>query len=297
MFDCQGCPDVENRSGLFTIRPDGSALRLVLPDQSCEGSPGCARFWAPAWSPDGRQIAFERKSTRAEIWRSAADGSRPRRVTLGSLDDEDPDWSPDGRRLVFTREVRARDGTYSFLWVVRADGTHARRLLRMPEVSEPSWSPDGSKIAFTDKNGRLFAVRPDGTRLQRLGGRKLLGVMPRWSPEGRRLALSRVRDHEAVGIAVLEPTGRVRVTPVPRRPVFAHSWSPDGKWIAAATFRRIECDEDYCPRFLDLWVVRLRDGYRKLILSVREGEARGLDWRNERTGGAGPPVLRTGLSE
>jgi Tol biopolymer transport system component len=284
VFGCEaGCHDPE-RSGLLGIRPDGTGLRVIL-EGDCDAS-GCTLLADPAVSRDGRQIAFERTTTRAggsgraEIWRTGADGSQPRRVAFSALDNRAPDWAPDSRRLVFTRETSARYGT-TFLWVVRADGSGARRLLRMRDAAQPAWSPAGNKIGFVGTNNRFFAVRPDGARLLRLGGRRVAGVLPRWSPAGRRLAFSpRVAPNENAGVAILDPTGRVRAAPVPRRPVLALSWSPDGRWIAAALFRQVECDEDDCPKYSEVWVVRLHDGYRKVILSVPGGPTiSGLDWR------------------
>ena len=284
VFGCDsGCHDPE-RSALLGIRPDGTGMRVIL-EGDCDVS-GCALLAEPAVSRDGRQIAFERTSTgdrgsgRAEIWRAGADGSQPRRVAFSALDNKAPDWSPDGRRLVFSRETSARYGT-TFLWIVRADGSRARRLLRMRDAVEPTWSPVGNMIAFVGTSNRFFAVRPDGARLLRLGDRHVVGNLPRWSPAGRRLAFSpQVARYENAGVAILGPTGRVRAVPVPRRPVLALSWSPDGKWIAAALFRQVRCDEGDCPQYSEVWVVRLRDGYRKVILSVPGGpRISGLDWR------------------
>src|SRR3954463_15286948 len=76
----------------------------------------------PAWSPNGRLIAFS--STRdgnGEIYVMNADGTRPRRLTRNPLDDTDPTWSPDGRRIAFVRRVPGyREGTNE-TFVMNAD--------------------------------------------------------------------------------------------------------------------------------------------------------------------------------
>ena len=58
---------------------------------------------APAWSPDGRQIAFESTMDGdREIYVMNADGTNIRQLTHNTLWDEGPAWSPDGTKLAFS---------------------------------------------------------------------------------------------------------------------------------------------------------------------------------------------------
>src|SRR5438132_3690483 len=79
---------------------------------------------APAFSPDGRRIAFSRTTgAHAHVFVANADGSDARQITEGPADDVEPTWSPDGRYLAFC-SAHGNDDRYvqSNLFAVRPDG-------------------------------------------------------------------------------------------------------------------------------------------------------------------------------
>jgi TolB protein len=93
---------------------------------------------APAWSPDGRQIAFESNlDGDMEIFVMNADGSGVRQLTHNTLWDEGPAWSPDGTRFAFSRGT---DDLHLDIWTMNADGSDARQLTTYPGRDEsPDW--------------------------------------------------------------------------------------------------------------------------------------------------------------
>ena len=120
----------------------------------------------PAWSPDGRKVAFVRlnASIGTPIYVVKASGGGLRNLTPKPAGTHAaPAWSPDGRKIAFTSE---RDGN-SEVYVMNANGSGQRNLTRDPGYdADPTWSPDGRKIAFVsnrDGSYQVYDMNADGS--------------------------------------------------------------------------------------------------------------------------------------
>ncbi len=181
---------------VFASDADGDFDVYILPLE--DGEPGKpypvthndADDRDPAWSPDGDAIVFasDRQGPGdLEIYRTTPRGDGFKQLTDDMNSSYAPAWSPDGSQIVFVSTRRVNNDLY----IMNADGTgeHAILVRDVPaEELDPTWSPDGNWIAFTsNREGDvfdLFAIRPDGSELQRLTFGDADGDIryPAWQP-------------------------------------------------------------------------------------------------------------------
>jgi Tol biopolymer transport system component len=140
---------------IFVMNVDGiNATRLTF-DDPYAGSFGSTE---PAWSPDGRKIAFSRTVsspnviTDEEVFVMNADGSGVVQLTHHDTSfvqptESFPTWSPDGGRIAFSS---FREGGYD-VYTMRPDATDEKKVSGPGNDLYPAWSPDGSKIAVANQ--------------------------------------------------------------------------------------------------------------------------------------------------
>ena len=126
----------------------------------------------PAWSHDGKRIAFvdEDRQGGSEIYAMDSDGDNQVRLTHDLAEKDNPSWSPDGQWIAFD-SYRSR--VYQ-IYVVNTDGSGLTRRLtrRRPHNWKPAWSPDGNTIAYSlwewGISMTINLMAPDGKHLKQL---------------------------------------------------------------------------------------------------------------------------------
>jgi Tol biopolymer transport system component len=180
------------RYGDYWVIPSDAGNARRLTNDFAEGG-------APAWTPDGKFLAFpSARAGSVNLWRVAVSGGVPQVLTTGPGDNLDPVVARDGRTLLFTNVRR------TWTLVVHDLKTGVQRTVaeqRTPLVF-PRFSRDGRRIAFQGKNSRgdmhLFVMDADGANQMAVThGPSELNIMPQWIDDGGVLCFYQVRPHEA----------------------------------------------------------------------------------------------------
>ena len=147
----------------------------------------------PAWSPDGKRVAFQAYwDGNWHIWTVDRDGRHIEQLTHGPFDHREPDWSPDGNRIVCSSD---RSGRYD-LWILEPA---TREISQLTEEAEneyaPAWSPDGTRIAFVSEAGGETAIQliaPETGKRQLLHQTEHTISGPAWSNDGQKVSFNTI---------------------------------------------------------------------------------------------------------
>jgi Tol biopolymer transport system component len=236
-FTRYGPPSANDRdavTAIFTVDSNGRRVRRVS---------GWVSAYSPAWSPDGRRLAFIEAGSSRVVVTDANGHARKVLLRCGVHCLRGVEWAGNRELAVEfnnTRFVRMR--------------LNGRRLwsLTLPKVYEigAQLSPDGRLIAFEgndldgDSDRQLFVVGRDGSNLRMLTSTQdSRNSFPSWSPDGRTILFCHWDQSDApprlIELRVIRPDGGGlrRILSVGCQD--NHDWSPDGRKIAFADDPRI----------------------------------------------------------
>ncbi len=215
-------------------------------DRRSLATPGIDVAEFPAFSPDGRQVAFtgwRQDGDDTAVYVVATAGGAMRRLTPVGTEAYGPAWSPDSEAILFTARVGGRET----LFTVSPRGGQMRRVTDSSRrLRFPAWSPDGRHIVCEsyDNHGdsELVVMRADGARVRQItkgvsrAYHHTSATYPDWSPDGRWIVFSAPSGADFNGpryLFLIHPdgSGQKQLTVGPEVDDTKPRWSPDGRLI------------------------------------------------------------------
>jgi TolB protein len=192
---------------------------------------------SPAWSPDGRQLAyvsFEKQKAVVYVQDTSTGARRELANFRGS--NSAPAWSPDGQTLALT--LSREHG--SQLYLIDRNGGNVRRLTTSNAIdTEPAFAPDGRGIYFVSDRGggpQIYRTSTSGGNVERVTFGGSYNISPAISPDGRTLAyISRQGGAFRLYTLDLSTSGAQPVALTDTNDDESPSFAPNGRLIIYAT--------------------------------------------------------------
>lgn len=189
---------------------------------------------SPAWSPDGKHIAyvsFEKR--RAEIYTVHVATGKRRLISSQVGINGAPAWSPDGKRLAVALSYENQPNIY----LIDVHSGYIEQVTYGTAIdTEPAFSPDGQKIIFTSDRGgtpQIYQVDLTTKKVERLTFTGKYNTTAQFTPDGQRIVMLHKTE---LGFNIAEQslhTGALQVlthTKAAESPTLA----PNGKWVLYA---------------------------------------------------------------
>jgi len=190
---------------------------------------------SPAWSPDGRELAYVSfESQKAVVYVQDVASGKRRPVANFRGSNSAPAWSPDGQTLAVTL---SRDGG-SQIYLMGRNGDNVRRLTQSIGIdTEPVFSPDGRTIYFiSDRSGgpQVYRIPVSGGTAERITFAGSYNISPAISPDGRTLAFVS-REGNAFRLYVQDLVGGSPLSVSDTTDDESPSFAPNGRSIIYAS--------------------------------------------------------------
>ncbi len=218
------------------------------------------------FSRDGQWVLYV-TYPEGNLWRSKPDGSSRLQLTYPPVQAALAHWSPDGKQIAFSGTTPGKPWK---IFMISADGGNPQALTTEEAVeTDPTWSPDGNTLAFghhdqwdpektyiemADLKTRQISELPDSRKT----------FAPRWSPDGRMIAVISDRNDRLMIYNVQEKKWRQLDSNL----TFGYlAWSHDSAYLYFDTFLskdsgyfRIRVSDSKVEKVADLKNARLFRG-------------------------------------
>jgi len=220
--------EVTSQGEIWEMTSEGSGLHPLLRGWKGRSSECCG-----SWTPDGRYYVFQSTVNRSPSlwairekvawWQRAS--REPVRLTYGQLNAEGPTPSLDGKKIYFT-------GTMPRSEVLRYDRPLGQFVPFLAGLSAEgiTFSADGKRLAYVSlPEGTLWRAKADGGARTQLTFPPMAMLLPRWSPDGRRIAFNAQVPGKPFKIYVMAAEGGTPEQLIPGNgSELDVGWAPDG---------------------------------------------------------------------
>lgn len=255
------------RNALLLVNLEDGSTRPLIDEPDASAS-------APAWSPAGNIIAFERRTlsndtaTPPIVWLAQPDGTSLGPIFSSAQVSSAPAWAPDGSRLAF---VTGAAGEWQEIGIY--DFTRAQRTFPESSGAAASWAPGGTALVYTSRppgaEGRTAISQIDlQTEQLFILTSGASDSSPQWSSDGQWIVFVRRPTPEGRGVLWLmrgDGSSPRQLTNPTDAEDSQPAWSPDSRQVA---FVR------HSPGGSSVWLVDITTGQ---VQPVHEG-AQGMVW-------------------
>jgi TolB protein len=224
----QSQSQVKNNYRLVVADADGQNVRVMVDSPQ--------PIMSPAWSPDGRQIAYVSfEANRSEIYLQDLRSGVRKRVSARPGVNGAPAWSPDGKSLALS--LSRQDGNLDIYTLDLSTQVLTRLTSGSAIDTEPAWSLDGKQVYFTsDAAGgpQIYRIAADGGNVQRVTFEGPYNARPRVAPDGKQLAVVH-NDRGNYRIALIDLARSTTEVLSDGRLDESPSFAPNGEMLIFAT--------------------------------------------------------------
>ncbi|WP_413289635.1 translocation protein TolB [Bdellovibrio sp. HCB337] len=220
---------------------------------------------SPAWSADGKKIAYTSYVVRAKTKMRNADmflydlsSGKRELVSYRQGLNSGACFAPDNKTIFLTISQQGSPDLYKMSY----DGSLQGKITNGPNSAmnvEPAVSPDGSKVAFSsDRSGRpmIYIMGTDGTNVKRITFAGVYNSTPSWSPDGKKIAFAgQSEDHFDIFVMNSDGTNMIRLTSARKT---------DGKWSTNE-------DPSFSPDGRFVMYTSNRTGKSQIFISTADG--------------------------